>query len=431
MPRTLITNARLVDPATDYDGPGGLLIEDGKILDVGANVREASGAAIIDAHGAAVIPGLIDMRVVTGEPGAEHKETFRSAGRAAAAGGVTTMIVMPNTDPVIDDISLVDFVIRRGAARAQVHTLPAAALTRGLKGEAMTEMGLLKDAGAVMFSNGDHPITDSRVLRRALSYSRAFDALIAHRPEDQFLAVNGVMNEGALAARLGLAGIPAAAELIMAQRDLALAEITGGRLMLDMISAELTLDPLKRAKDKGVKAFASVSVHHLSLNENDVGDYRTFAKLSPPLRGEDDRRALCDAVGSGLIDVIVSGHDPQPAEEKRLPFDEAAAGAAALETLLPGALMAHHSHGLRLLDVIRAMTVNPAKLLGLPQGRLTKGAPADLAIVDLGAPYRFVADALLSKSRNSPFDGRLMQGRVLRTIIGGATIFERTREPKP
>ncbi|HVY04010.1 MAG TPA: dihydroorotase, partial [Caulobacterales bacterium] len=204
MTRTLITNARIIDPSTDYDGPGGVLIEGDKILDVGANVKAASGAEIIDAGGAAVMPGLIDMRVVTGEPGAEHKETFKSAGRAAAAGGVTTMVVMPNTNPVIDDVSLVDFVLRRGAARAEVRTLPAAALTRGLKGEAMTEMGLLREAGAVMFSNGDHALTDSRLLRRALSYASAFGALIAHRPEDPFLAAGGVMHEGALAARLGL-----------------------------------------------------------------------------------------------------------------------------------------------------------------------------------------------------------------------------------
>jgi dihydroorotase len=428
MTRTLITNARIIDPSTDYDGPGGVLIEGDKILDVGANVKAASGAEIIDAGGAAVMPGLIDMRVVTGEPGAEHKETFKSAGRAAAAGGVTTMVVMPNTNPVIDDVSLVDFVLRRGAARAEVRTLPAAALTRGLKGEAMTEMGLLREAGAVMFSNGDHALTDSRLLRRALSYASAFGALIAHRPEDPFLAAGGVMHEGALAARLGLQGVPAAAETIMAARDIALAELTGGRLLLDMISSAATLDPLRRAKDKGVKVAASVSVHHLTLNENDVGDYRTFAKLSPPLRGEDDRAALCDALAHGVIDVIVSGHDPQPAEEKRLPFDEAAFGAAALETLLPGALMAHYSAGAPLLDIIRAMTLRPAELLALPQGRLAKGAPADLILVDLGAPYRFDSETLLSKSRNSPFDERLMQGRVLRTIVAGQTVFQRTRD---
>lgn len=429
MTRTLITNVRLIDPSTDYDGPGGALIEDGVILDAGSSVTAAANAKIIDGGGAALMPGLIDMRVTTGEPGAEHKETFRSAGRAAAAGGVTTMVIMPTTNPVIDDISLVDFVLRRGAARAQVHTLPAAALTRGLKGEAMTEIGLLQEAGAVMFCNGDNPVTDSRLLRRALSYSNAFGALIAHRPEDHYLAANGVMHEGALAARLGLAGIPAAAEVIMAQRDLALAELTGGRLMLDMISSAQTLEPLKRAKDRGVKAFASVSVHHLTLNENDVGDYRTFAKLSPPLRGEDDRAALCQALRDGLIDVIVSGHDPQPAEEKRLPFDEAAAGAAALETLLPGALMAHHSGGVKLLDVVRALTLKPAQLLGLKQGRIAKGAPADLILVDLGVPYRFDSETLLSKSRNSPFDDRLMQGLVVRTIVGGETIFERAPAP--
>jgi dihydroorotase len=370
------------------------------------------------------MPGLIDMRVVIGEPGSEHRETFKSAGRAAVAGGVATLVMAPNTDPVIEDASLVDFVLRRASSRCDARILPAAALTRGLKGELMTEMGLLREAGAALFSNGDRPVTDSRVLRRALAYSTVFDALVAHRPEDPFLAAGGVMHEGELAARLGLPGIPAAAETIMAVRDLTLAELTGARLMLDMVSSAETLEPLKRSKERGVKAAASVSVHHLALNEQDVDGYRTFAKLSPPLRREDDRRALCDAVASGLIDVIVSGHNPWPAENKRLPFDEAAFGAAALETLLPGALQLHHNGAAKLIDIVRAMTLRPAELLGLPQGRLKKGAPADMILVDLGAPYRLDSEKFLSKSKNSPFDEKLMQGRVLRTLVGGKSVFE-------
>lgn len=422
--RILITNARVIDPATGRDEPGGVLIEGDRILDSGASVKAAADADIIDARGLAAMPGLIDMRVVTGEPGAEHKETFKSAGRAAAAGGVTTMVVMPDTDPVIDDVSLVDFVLNRAPHYTKVRTLPAAAITRGLAGAEMTEIGLMKDAGAVMFCNGAKPIADSRVLKRALSYATAFGALIAHRPEDQYLASSGAMNAGALAMRLGLPGIPAEAETIMVERDLALAKATGGRLMLDMLSTADSLAPLRRAKEAAVKALASVSVHHLTLTEEEVGDYRTFAKLSPPLRREADRAALVQAVSDGLIDVIVSGHDPRPAEDKRLPFDEAAPGAAALETLLPAALALHHTHGLNLTNVLAALTARPAEILGLPQGRLAKGAPADVILVDLDTSYEFDADNLRSKSRNSPFDEKQMRGRVARTIIAGETVFE-------
>lgn len=420
---TLITNAKLIDPAKNQVEVGAILFDE-KILDIG-NVNSApDGAEIIDADGAHVAPGLVDMRVVIGEPGAEHKETFKSAGRAAAAGGVTTMVMMPNTTPVLDDQSLIDFVLRRGIDRSGgVRILPAAALTQHLDGELMTEIGLMAEAGAVLFTNGDKPITSSRTLRRALSYASAFGALIAHRPEDPYLAEGGVMHEGELAARLGLPGIPAAAEAIMAERDLTLAELTGGKLLLDMLSSAQTLPALKRAKSKGVKAFASVNVHHLVLNENDVDGYRTFAKLSPPLRSEDDRVALTQAVSDGLIDVIVSGHDPRPAEDKRLPFEEAAFGAVGLETLLPGALTLHHKGDVALNTLVRAMTQRPAELLNLPQGRLAKGAPADIILIDLGAPFRLDSDKLRSKSNNSPFDEKLMQGAVKRTFIAGKTVF--------
>ncbi len=424
MTRTiLIRNARLIDPAKDKVADGAILFAE-TILDIGAVSNAPDGAEIVDAAGAHVMPGLIDMRVVIGEPGAEHKETFKSAGRAAAAGGVTTLVMMPNTNPVIDDQSLVDFILRRGADRSGgVHILPAAALTQHLDGALMTEIGLLAEAGAVMFSNGDRPIVDSRVLRRALGYATAFGALIAHRPEDPYLAEGGVMHEGELAARLGLAGIPSAAEAIMVKRDLALAELTGGRLLLDMLSTAEALRPLARAKARGVKAAASVNVHHLVLNENDVDGYRTFAKLSPPLRAEDDRRALVEAVRDGVIDVIVSGHDPRPAEDNRLPFAEAAFGAVGLETLLAGALTLHHKGDVALNTLIRAMTLKPAELLKLPQGRLSKGAPADLILVDLGAPFKLDSDKLRSKSNNSPFDEKTLQGMVKRTFVGGRGVF--------
>jgi dihydroorotase len=420
---TLITNAKLIDPTKNKVEDGAILFAE-KILDIGKVASAPDGAEIIDADGAHVAPGLIDMRVSIGEPGAEHKETFKSAGRAAAAGGVTTMVMMPNTTPVLDDQSLIDFVRRRGVDRSGgVHILPAAALTKHLDGELMTEIGLLAEAGAVLFTNGDKPILNSRVLRRALSYATAFEALVAHRPEDPFLAEGGVVHEGELAARLGLPGIPAAAEAIMAERDLSLAELTGGRLLLDMLSSAQTLPALKRAKQRGVKAFASVNVHHLVLNEQDIDGYRTFAKLSPPLRSEDDRKALIQAVADGLIDVIVSGHDPQPAEEKRLPFEEAAFGAVGLETLLPAALTLHHNGDAPLNTLIRAMTQRPAELLKLPAGRLAKGAPADIILIDIGAPFRLDSDKLRSKSNNSPFDEKTLQGAVKRTFIAGKTVF--------
>jgi dihydroorotase len=420
---TLITNAKLIDPTKNKVEDGAILFAE-KILDIGNVASAPDGAEIIDADGAHVAPGLIDMRVSIGEPGAEHKETFKSAGRAAAAGGVTTMVMMPNTTPVLDDQSLIDFVRRRGVDRSGgVHILPAAALTKHLDGELMTEIGLLAEAGAVLFTNGDKPILNSRVLRRALSYATAFEALVAHRPEDPFLAEGGVVHEGELAARLGLPGIPAAAEAIMAERDLSLAELTGGRLLLDMLSSAQTLPALKRAKQRGVKAFASVNVHHLVLNEQDIDGYRTFAKLSPPLRSEDDRKALIQAVADGLIDVIVSGHDPQPAEEKRLPFEEAAFGAVGLESLLPAALTLHHNGDAPLNTLIRAMTQRPAELLKLPAGRLAKGAPADIILIDIGAPFRLDSDKLRSKSNNSPFDEKTLQGAVKRTFIAGKTVF--------
>ena len=422
MTRTLIANARIIDPATGADGVGNLLFENDVIVDVGAKTKGAADVTI-DAAGLVLIPGLIDMRVVIGEPGAEHKETLISAARAAAAGGVTTMVVMPNTDPVIDDVSLVEFIKHRREGRPAVRVLPAAAITKGLEGALMTEIGLLTHAGAVLFSNGDKPIVDSRVLRRALSYATAFKALVAHRPEDPYLAKGGVMHEGELGARLGLPGIPVAAERIYAERDIALAELTGGRLLLDMISAAATLGPIRRAKAAGVSVFASASVHHLTLNELEVTDYRTFAKLSPPLRSEADRRALVEALCDGTLDVIVSGHDPRPPEDKRLPFDEAAFGASALETLLPAALTLHHQGDAPLRDILAAMTSRPAEILRLPQGRLAKGAPADIVLVDLDAPFKFDAEAMQSKCKNSPYDGRLMQGLVRRTIVGGQTVF--------
>jgi dihydroorotase len=417
---TLFINARIVDPATGRDGGGELLVHDGIVARAGV---AAADALVVDCDGHALMPGLIDLRVSTGEPGSEHRETLKTAGLAAVAGGVTTMVVQPDTDPVIDSAAMIDFIARRGRDRSPARVLAAGACTRGLNGREMAEIGLMDEAGAVMFANGAHPVASARVMARILSYARAFGALVASRPQDADLAEGTVMHAGELASRLGLAGNPVAAEVIGAARDIELAALTGGRLLLDMISAAATLERLEQARRRGVDVCATVSVHHLTLNEQDVDGYRTFAKLAPPLRREQDRIALVEGLRTGQIEAIVSGHDPRPAEDKRLPFDEASFGASALETLLPAALRLYHNGDLELVDLIRPLTSGPAGLLGLETGTLAPGAPADLILVDLGYPVLFDAARMRSKSRNSPFDGQKLQGRVLGTWVGGNRVF--------
>ncbi len=385
---------------------------------------------MIDARGGLLIPGLIDLRVKTGEPGSEPKETLKSASRAAAAGGVTSIVLQPDTDPAIDDPAMVDFILRRARDIEGVHVYPAGACTRRCEGERMAEIGLMREAGAVYFTDADRTIGNSKVLRRVMSYARAFDAVVAHRPADPYLTAGACATEGELAGRLGLSGSPAVAERIMLERDLALAELTGARLLVDQITTSDALESLARAKQKGVKVTASASINHLRFNEVDIGDYRTFYRLDPPLRAETDRQALIDALASGLIDVVVSAHAPAPAEDKRLPFSESTPGAVGLETLLPALLAFHHEGRIPLIDLIRAVTLRPADLLGLPAGRIAKGAPADLVLCDLDAPVRIDADKLLSKSKNSPFDGRLLQGQVRLTLVDGRAAFGGT-QPLP
>jgi dihydroorotase len=422
-----ITGARLVDPESGYDGPGAVIVTEGVIAEV-AHTAAIAGLSpdieIIDADGALLIPGLIDLRVKTGEPGSEPKETLKSASRAAAAGGVTSIVLQPDTDPAIDDPAMVDFILRRARDIEGVHVYPAGACTQGCEGERMAEIGLMHEAGAVYFTDADRSIGDSKVLRRVMSYARGFDALVAHRPADPYLTAGACATEGELAGRLGLSGSPAIAERIMLERDLALAELTGARLLVDQITTVDALESLARAKAKGVKVTASASINHLRFNEVDIGDYRTFYRLDPPLRAESDRQALIDAVASGLIDVVVSAHAPAPAEDKRLPFSESTPGAVGLETLLPALLAFHHEGRIPLIDLIRAATIAPAKLLGLSAGRIAKGAPADLVLCDLDAPVRIDADELLSKSKNSPFDGRMLQGRIQLTLVDGRTAFK-------
>ncbi|WP_396593095.1 dihydroorotase [Brevundimonas sp. R86498] len=418
-----IINARLLDPASDYDGPGSVVIEDGVLTRVERGSVAVSAAQVLDARGLCLSPGLIDLRVRTGEPGAEPKETLKSASLSAAAGGVTTLVIQPDTDPAVDDPAMVDFILRRGAALNLVNVRVAGAATRGRDGKRMAELGLMHEAGALYFTDGDRVIADSRVLSRIMTYATAFNALIACRPADPWLSEGTVATSGELATRLGLSGAPAIAERIQLERDLALVEQTGVRFLVDQISTEGALAVLARARGRGLEVAASVSINHLCFNEIDIGDYRTFYRLDPPLRPESDRRALIEAVRDGLIEAITSAHTPAPAEDKRRPFAEAAPGAVGLETLLPAALGLHHEEGLDLLDVLRPLTQGPATLLGLDAGVLEAGAPADLILFDPGAPVIVDAATLRSKSKNSPFDGRRLQGRVERTIVGGRTVF--------
>ena len=423
----LLTNARIIDPSRDLDFPGDLLIADGTIRETKRGIGAAGvpeGTEIIDCKGHIVAPGLVDMRAFVGEPGAEHRETLASASLAAAAGGVTTVVCQPDTDPVIDDHAIVDFILRRARDTAIVHIAPMAALTKGLQGHEMTEIGLLKAAGAVAFTDGLKSITNAQVMRRALSYARDFDVLIVHHTEDPDLIGEGVMNDGELAARLGLHGIPKASETIMLERDLRLVALTGSRYHAASITCRESLDVLRRAKDQGMLVTASASINHLTLNEIDIGSYRTFFKIAPPLRADEDRAALAQAVASGLIEVVMSDHNPQDVETKRLPFAEAAPGAIGLETMLTAGLRLVHSGELPLIRLIAAMSTRPAELLGLPGGTLRTGAPADVIVIDPDIPWVVDPDELKSKCKNTPFDEAKMTGRVVRTIVAGRTAYE-------
>jgi dihydroorotase len=424
---TAYVNARLVDPATGYDGPGCLVVTEGVIADVQRRPTLDGASPDLNIHdcaGAVLMPGLIDIRVKTGEPGSEPKETLKSASRAAAAGGVTSIVVQPDTNPPVDEPAVVDFILRRARDIGLVNVHVAGAATRGLKGQGMAELGLMAEAGAVYFTDADKTIVNSKVLQRVLSYAGAFNTLVSHRPADPWLSEGACATSGEFAARMGLPSAPAAAERIMLERDLALVEMTGAQFLVDQISTADALETLRRAKEKGLEVSASCSINHLSFNEIDIGDYRTFYRLDPPLRPERDRQALIQALAEGLIDVVVSAHAPAPAEDKRLPFSEAAPGAVGLETLLPALLSLHHEAGLDLIDILRAVTIAPAELLNLPSGRLSRGAPADLVLADIAAPVMIDADRLLSKSKNSPFDGRRLQGQVLLTIVDGRVVHQ-------
>jgi dihydroorotase len=421
-----LVNARLVDPRRGTETVGGVLVIDATIRAVGASVVPAnlpSDAQIIDCKGDIVAPGLIDMCAFIGEPGAEHRETIATATAAAAAGGVTTIIARPDTNPPVDEPAVVDFLLRRARDTGLVRVLPAAALTKGLNGIEISEVGLLQEAGAVSFSDGLHSLQNALVMRRAMTYAKDFDALIVHYAEDRNLAAGGAMNEGELASRLGLAGIPREAEAIILDRDIRLVNLTGARYHAACITTTLSLDIMRKAKAAGLPVTCATSINHLTLNENDIGDYRTFLKLAPPLRHEDERRALVAALAEGLIDVIVSDHNPQDVETKRLPFGEAENGAIGLETMLSAGLRLVHAGEVSLPRLLAALSSRPAEILRLPQGRLDIGAPADLICFDPDEPYVVDRLKLHSRSKNSPFDEARMQGRVKLTIVAGAIVY--------
>ncbi|WP_188903272.1 dihydroorotase [Caldovatus sediminis] len=420
---TLIANARLLDPATGLDAPGALLVRDGAIADLGPGLAAPEGAETVDAAGACLAPGLVDLRAALGEPGAEHRETIASAALAAAAGGITTLCVLPDSDPPIDDPALVQFLIRRGEATGSVALLPYAAATRGCAGREIAEFGLLREAGAVAFTDGARAIGDARTMRLALSYARGFGTFVAQHPEEPSLAAGGAATEGELATRLGLPGIPAAAEAILVERDIALARITGGHVHFAHVSTAAALDRIRAAKAEGLAVTCDTAPPYFDLNETAIGDFRTYAKLSPPLRAESDRLAVVAALKDGTIDAIASDHQPRDADDKRLPFAQAAAGGAGLATLLAVTLARVHAGDLTLLEALDLLTARPARLLGLPVGRLARGAPADLVLFHPDRAWKVEAGRLPGKAQNSPFDGRALEGRVLGTWKAGRRVF--------
>lgn len=426
MSTTIFSHARIVDPSRGLDETGSVVVQDGKIAAAGGealNQGAPEGATVIDCRGRTIIPGLVDSRVFIGEPGGEHRETIASASQAAAAGGVTSVVMMPDTDPVIDNVALVEFVLRTARDTACVNIFPAAAITKGLEGREMTEFGLLREAGAVAFTDGRHTLANALVMRRALTYARDFGATIVHETLDADLASSGVMNEGLYASWLGLSGIPREAETIPLERDLSLARLTRGNYHAAKISTGMAADAIRRARGDGANVSAGVAIYNLALNEHDVGEYRTFFRLTPPLRAEEDRIAMIEALKDGTIDLIVSSHDPQDVDTKRLPFSDAAAGAIGLETLLAVALRLHHNGEVPLSRIVETLTSAPARLFGLPGGTLKPGAPADLAVVDLDEPWVVSEAGIRSRSKNTCFEGARLQGRVLQTMVAGRTVF--------
>ena len=416
--KTLLTNAKVIDPLTETISDGEVMFEDGIII------PKETADETIDCQGQYVSPGLIDLGVKVGEPGERHKESYKSAGASAAAGGVTTIVTRPDTIPAIDTPEVLEFIRRRAQEVCPVNVFHMVALTKERAGREMTEIGFLKDAGAIAFTDFNNVVKNSKILSRALSYAKSLDALVIGHPQDPDLSEESSATSGKFASVRGLPSVTPLAERMTLDRDMALVELTGVQYHFDQITTARSIPALERAKRNGHKVTAGTSIHHLTLNELDVADYRSFFKLNPPLRSENDRMAIIDAVNSGVIDIVSSFHTPQDEESKRLPFETAAAGAVGLETLLPASLQLFHSQSVSLGKLIRTMTLNPAILLNLPSGRITPGAPADLIIFDADIPFILDRETLKSKSKNTPYDGQKLQGKVRRTIVSGKTIFE-------
>ncbi len=422
----ILINARIVDPSQNMDENGCIIInENGKIKSIGNKIKKKDfpKAEIIDVKGNLVIPGIVDMKAFVGEPGYEYKENFRTLSQAALAGGVTSIVTMPNTNPAIDNVSMVDFIIRRGRDKANVNLFPCASITRQIGGKLMTEFGLLKSKGIIGFSDVTKTIQNTELMSRIMNYASDIDVLIMQHAEDYELAKNSCINEGEIATRLGLEGVSNLAEKIIIERDLTLLSKFPCRYHINQISSKSSLDVIKKRKKNGRKFTVGVSINNLSLNENDIGEFKTFLKLSPPLRLENDRLALIEGIKENLIDVIVSDHRPEDEESKRLPFAQAATGAIGIETLLPLSLEMYHNETLPLKKIIEVLTINPAKILKINKGSLRKGSDADLAVIDLNIPWVVKADQLKSKSKNTAIEHRKLQGKVLMTFLNGELVY--------
>ena len=427
MKEKILINAHIIDPSQGMDEKGSVLVDDkGKIKSIGKNVKktDAPSAEVIDIKNYIVIPGIVDMKAFVGEPGFEYKENFRTLSQAALAGGVTSVVTMPNTKPIIDNVSMVDFIIRRGRDKASINLFPCASLTREISGKEMSEFGLLSAKGIIGFTDVIKTVQNTETMARIMDYASDIGVLIMQHVEDYELSKNGCINEGEVSTRLGLGGISYIAEKIIIERDLSLLNEFPCRYHVNQISSKESLSVIKRNKEKGLKFSVGVSINNLSLNENDIGDFKTFLKLSPPLRLEDDRTSLVSGIKSGLIDVIVSDHTPEDEEGKRLPFAQAAAGAVGIETLLPLALEMYHNESLPLTKIIETLTINPANILKINKGSLKKGSDADICVFDLDKPWMVNGDDLKSKSKNTSIEGRKLQGKVQMTFLGGEVVFK-------
>ena len=424
MKEKILTNVRIIDPSQKMDEIGNIVIDEkGKIKSIGKKSTTSKSAEKIDLKGLIAIPGLVDMKAFVGEPGFEYKENFRTLSQAALAGGVTSIVTMPNTKPIIDNVSMVDFIIRRGRDKAKVNLFPCASITRQREGKQMTEFGLLKARGIIGFSDVNKTIQNSELMSRIMNYASDIDVLIMQHAEDYELAKNSCINQGEVATRLGLQGVSDIAEKIIIERDLSLLSEFPCRYHINQISSKNSLNVIKKNKSNGIKFSTGVSINNLSLNQNDIGEFRTFLKLSPPLRSEEDRLSLIEGIKNDLIDVIISDHIPEDEESKRLPFAQAASGSIGIETLLSLSLELYHNQSLPLEKIIKCLTINPARILKINKGTLKEGSDADICIFDLEKPWAVKAEELKSKSKNTAIENRKLQGKVKMTLLNGEIAY--------